>query len=102
MTEDQIRELFDAKLAHIADLNEAQSSDISEIKTTVNCFAAGCRARHEKLDHELGDLKAGQAFSCGQHKARADFTTSAYAKLGAVFTLVAAVIALMQWLLTKG
>ena len=102
MTDEQFREVFDAKLAHIADLNEAQSRDISEIKTTVNRFADGCRTRHEALDHELADMRAEQAFSCGRHKARADFTAGAYAKLGAVFTVVAAVIALMQWIFTKG
>ena len=99
---EQIEKLFDAKLAHILDLNEAQSRDIADIKECLQTMTHDCRARHEVVDHEIADLKAAQAYKNGKCQGAQDFSQSAYVKLGLLFTAIASLAALLQWWVMRG
>ena len=98
----QIEKLFDAKLAHILDLNEAQSKDIADIKECLQTMTHDCRARHEVVDHEIAELKAVQAFKNGKSQGAQDFSQGAYLRIGILIAAISAAATVLQWWVLKG
>jgi len=96
---EDLKELFDAKLDTLQAINEKQSADISEIKSAITDFRAGCHFRHDHLNREMTELKTRQAYCNGVSTEKSDFTSLAYLKLMAVFTAIYAAVSFAQWLI---